>query len=416
MKGARFLLAFLKNHREEIACAIVIFLVFQSNIFHTIPNFDVFQQDSNELVIGRVKAALNEGFFVKSCCLTCDRNPLYYSQIGLQGIVLSAIAMVLPFSFPLTMKILTGLVAGTTTIAVLFFVHAVERMMKTRGLLLFITLLFAVGLFPFLSAMARSVYWVPATFLLPTIYLFHRVFRMQDGGGDAFTPSAWGIVFVLFVVRFACGYEYITTVCLWALLPILYAWWSGLIHRRRFCQYILICLVVAVLAFLATLAIWTGQMLSYFGSMDRTIYMIQYVISHYTTLIHPWLPPDLIERLTTVSAHARPLSASARKILQMYLHYKPLHILLTGLLIAVVSCGSLVRIRQALRVVPGWKAALYSLVPPISWYVIGKAHSFAHPHINFVLWDAGTLLILAGALWCCFVHLASSEKENRGKS
>jgi hypothetical protein len=138
---------------------------------------------------------------------------VYKSQFGLQLYVFNTLSKVISGN----LRFLQSVAAGLMCLVLLMFYAAIHREFSRRHALVFCLCL---AFSPWVVIFARNLYWVEATWFLPAAVslMFGKVaFESTAGASKLFV-----FLFVSFLIKFLCGYEYMTTVVLSALAPLAY--------------------------------------------------------------------------------------------------------------------------------------------------------------------------------------------------
>ena len=300
----------------------------------------------------------------------------YLSQYGLQGKISSFLYNSAGFSFE-AIQSLAAAVSAATIVA--FCVVAGRMVSPLFGIILYGSILLS----PWLLLTARNLYWVPFTWFLPAVFggLWLYSQKMISQAVCAF------MVFASVLVKCLCGYEFITSVILLsASFSAIYCATSNTLkeafgHARK---TILICLV-GVAGFVFALCmhasrrgntVWEGLVNIFEQDVKRRTYGGD---------------SEGFDQLVKESLNASPL-----EVLNKYLSAWTTDIVvgIGGNSIAILFGLAIVMIAYKLySKESSWRKDLAILVifasVPLSWFILAKAHSFVHTHINFVLYYMG---------------------------
>lgn len=328
----------------------------------------------------------------------------YQSQIGLPGYLFTGLYH-LGFTTISSLQIVSSaLFVGT----LLWFAFLLARI--TRPSFAVVFLVVAIGS-PWLTVAGRNLYWVPWTWFLPACA---AILVVTNRG-----RRRWLALLLLaaaFMVKWASGYEYLTSVTLLAAAtPVLAAVFTrraapraktvaleaGLIVLVGF-----VCFVVSIIA-LAFLA----------GAGDFG-YGMQIILQDAGKRTYGGVATDnpLI---------AESLAASPVNVVAAYLFGWTTNVLTLGsgapLALAfgprtfwflVLAAVAVVVIRALRKDSTWWRDAwivLIAMAVPISWFVAAKGHSYLHSFINFVLFyliTVGALIWVIGAALVPLVRAA----------
>lgn len=386
--------------------------------------FQSHQRDMESFVLGRIVATRQQGMFsyggltgwgnTESCprggCIGGPQyeaflqdTPLirftpYLSQTGGQAMLLGLLDQAL--SIPPTAKLdlfhgLTSLLAALAlTLIVLWF--SLEF-----GLTAGLFVLGSTVLSQWLTVFGRNLWWSIWAFYLPMLVL---AFYLR--GRTARPPwcALSSVVFPTILLKCTInGYEYITTTIVMMLMPLVY---YGLARRwglRNLLVGLLVAAAASLMAVLVSVAILSAQIAAVKGTFaDGPAYLF------YTLAKRTYADPALFP-----SEYQASLRAGVLEVLLPYLRgyffnlnnwwivpsafvtrflFKIRYLYLIGLF---CGAGLLlwqvdVRSRQD-RSRQGDLALVWttwlSILAPLSWLVIFKAHSSIHTHMNFLVWQ-----------------------------
>lgn len=134
----------------------------------------------------------------------------YTSQLGIQGILLAGVHDLLPGASTQNISLVAAsIISAITAITFAMAVPKIYRLAGTPGVVAY---WLALALSPWTLTFSYSLYWVPFTIMLPFMLMLNKGnFWHEDKGVKAFA-----IVFLAMFLKCLCGYEYITTVTLFA--------------------------------------------------------------------------------------------------------------------------------------------------------------------------------------------------------
>ncbi|MCW1434415.1 hypothetical protein OLN68_09760 [Citrobacter freundii] len=166
-----------------------------------------------------------------------DQN--YLSQFGLQGILLSFLHSG-PFNFNVTDVSLQSSLLISFLTSFTFSVPS-YKLLKLSGIYPVILYWISLALSPWALTFSYSLYWVPFTIILPFAIAFVT-------GKMMFNGKKWLmllLIFIAMVIKCLCGYEYITTVTLFACAGYIFSL-IGTNHKARIFDLFLIFLACVV--------------------------------------------------------------------------------------------------------------------------------------------------------------------------
>lgn len=303
----------------------------------------------------------------------------YVSQYGLQGHIFSFLYNKLHMPFWMLKAICSGLLA-IVLVAICFFIS--KKYNKIMGIVFYITFLLS----PWVVAFARNLYWVEFTWFLPA--LFGLILSMNLKKKKILVPCIALSIFI----KCLCGYEYISSVMLMAIAFLLidFVIAKNKEERKEIFKTILITGIACLLAF--GIALLLHSILRGNGNI------IEGIKSIYET--------DILRRTILVSdtsnfpeVYTASLQAGVIETLAKYFNWHTDIILGIGgeyfrimfvMVIAIIIYNIVKKDRNAYRDLTMF---IVFLATTISWYVLGKSHSYIHTTMNYVLWYFGFIQI-----------------------
>jgi hypothetical protein len=309
-----------------------------------------------------------------------DMQP-YESQLGLQGKLLCAL--------PKSLIMHDVIVFGKAALAVLFgliMTLICYGVAKKYNPLFGIVFYLVTLLSPWMIGFSTNLYWVEFTWFLPMLIGLFCANHLENKKVRIF--SYVGMI-VAIAVKSACGYEYISTVMLGGIVFLLVDLICVLIEHKekgkikRLFSTTFAMGVSALLGFAVVLvshaylrgagSIYHGLRSIYFNDICRRTYgnanMFQDV-------------------------YADSLNASVFRVVAHYFRFD------TSLILGVTKRAFIPLILVtflilAAGIVKKWIDKQYMVlfillgITAISWFVLGKAHSYIHTSMNYVMWYFG---------------------------
>lgn len=381
---------------------LLAFLVFQKNQFGTVDKnfFNTFQKDSEALVVGGIVADelfINkngwplgyigmkgkfrypddqldsyQAFYNKKNASNAVFSP-YLSQVGVQGIFYSALQRTFSFKSLSWLQIFPS---ASLAFLVIAFYYLHKSIYGARYAWIFsLVLVFS----PLTVSFARNLYWSPFLWLLPLFF-----------GTLAYLAASakvrWFFFFLLFLSFFAkclCGYEYITSITLLACSPFV----VGPLFNGELKPHIRPALVIFSLCIVGFVLALTLHAKMRGGTIAEGVVVIYKQDVKRRTYSNP---SDFD------STYKSSLSSSPIAVVKTYLTSLSTP-LVTGVpgktfkfLIIIAIAGLLIKKKIKHKTFfRDFMLIGYMSLIPLSWYVMAKAHSDAHYHINYVLWYLG---------------------------
>ncbi len=413
-------------------CALSTFLLFSgffSNYWQVAPPrwFHPFNRDLESHIIGRMVKSRQDGIFSDGGLTGFGSlNPIpvifsdrpfnnqyrayingikfgtyttYKSQIGGQGMLFSLLdsVILLPPKTKLKLfRMFTSLLSALAlTLIVLWFY-------LEFGLFIAISVLASTILSQWLVFFGRNLWWGLWAFYLPMVAVMY--FLINDRTHTRRHTITFGIIvfFSVFVKCLVNGYEYITTTLVMMMTPFIYYSILDRLNIRKYLNGILVAISCSSLAILLSFIILLVQIASVTGSIQNGV---DHIVSSLERRTHGD-PNDY-------PAHADSLKASTTHVVVKYLKgayfdvnnyvYTSNRIVSTKLFMVrywylivfflVMSVfvffrrTEYVSAKERQSSIALILGTWFSILAPLSWFVIFKAHSFTHTHMNFIVWQ-----------------------------
>ncbi len=301
----------------------------------------------------------------------------YKSQFGLQGLVFAKISPFLDYSL-YKLHFLSSVLLAVCLIS-LYCLYG--RILPHLSLFPYFCI-FVSTISPWTSAIARNLYWVPFTWVLPSVIAL-LIYKVKH------TFVAILLLVVLstsVLIKSLCGYEFLSFVILLSITPLVYIIFTQAEGRKRVIRLVAFIVLFELIGFVIALCIHaecrSGSILEGLKAIweldvkRRTFGEAEL----FNTVYSDSLNSSVFQVVWKYIGFGPYLFLIALSCLAMFLAYKKTH----GLLLRNIFILT----------------ALY-LLPPLSWYVLAKAHSYIHTHINFVLMDFGFVPCLLFCICIC---------------
>jgi hypothetical protein len=409
---------------------LVLFVGFRWNAWRAADQFSfaLTQQDTEALVVGRMVWSRERGLLASAGLLgfveagegivtfdTSDlwearsfdfqrqayleRRPIrsfspYFSHCGLQGLGFAAVDAVLWFTSPaFKMGFFHTLTAALVAAAYSLLVLWLRREFGVGAAFL---ALLVVAASPWLTALARNMYWSLWLFLLPALGI-GAALSTASGRSDRNRRLAFAAFLTLFV-RFLSGYEFVTITAAMGAAPLLYyaireTWTLRLLFRR-----LGVVAAAGLAALITSLAVLTLQVSFVTGSPRHMAKHVSFAIGRRTS----GEPSDFPR------TYAAALSAKTSDVLKAYvadrfdrrdgqerpaflrwLLFRRYGELIAWILLAAGWAAARTRwipAHRRFRPIALIAATLCALLGVLAWLVVFKAHSYNHLHVNPVMW------------------------------
>ena len=294
----------------------------------------------------------------------------YTSQVGLQGHVFAFLARSLPIDDPYILVRCLRLTCCFLFVVVLCGIT--WQIYKKYGGL-FAAVFLAVSMVSRWTVdFSRNLYWVEFIWFLP---MFLGLLCLNYPLKRKMIYPFFGLSVFL---KCLCGYEYISTIMLSGILFLLLEWQEDKKRRRETFACILSAGAFSLIGFIAAFSLHA----SVYGKGD----FVSGLRLMYVSLIQRRTYGNAVDFSPTI---ADSLNASVFAVLKKYLWYGTAGKFI--LLLSILACVCLVYQKRSLKKDIRSETYLYALafVSSVSWFVLAKAHSYIHTHINFVMYYMG---------------------------
>jgi hypothetical protein len=407
---------------------VLLFLNFYTNCLHSAEQnwFASFDLDSQCSIIGRIVKSRQDGIFssgglpvlgISDETASWVANnftpylenapikkfaPAYCSQIGGQGILFSVLDALIPYAPSVKLRMFRALSSLLTALAI---TAVIAWFYFQFGLAAGLTVLAFALISQWLTVFARSLWWSTWAFYLPmAMLMLYFLAAGKNRFGNYFKLG--GVVFFSILLKTIFnGYEYITTTLIMMVVPFVYysvldkvglvAFFSGL-FKIALSAGLAIAVSVSILSFqIASISgnYWDGLHTITYSLQKRTHANPGQVPSVYTESLHaPTLPVVLsylhggfcgidsgVFNLNFSETHGR-----------YYLSYACLILLFVAMTILLYLSAKRCAAHSSDRdraltalVIAAW----FSILAPLSWFIIFKSHSYIHVHLNCIVWQ-----------------------------
>ncbi len=320
--------------------------------------------------------------------LDADKQPLapgqlkpYISQVGLQGKVFRYLARHIdPGENCEGLHLLCSVFTAVVFVLIVILIYR-------RYDLLFAACFFGVfWLSPWVVNFARNLYWVEATWFIPMLIGLFCSWKIQDKKCRVISYIG---SFIAITGKCLCGYEYISTIMMgmitFLLVDLIVAVSRGDKEKCGLLSRTIAVMGLAALAgFMAAIAIHAKLR----GAGDIIKGIKDIFLQDVLRRVGGGDMNEFAER------YWPSLNASVWEVYRRYLHFSTE--IVTGVdgelfpLLCIVPLMIFWHDRQAGRLdlrLPVMYGV--SFLTTISWFILAKAHSYIHTHINYVLWYFG---------------------------
>ncbi|HCT63580.1 MAG TPA: hypothetical protein DIC19_05720 [Erysipelotrichaceae bacterium] len=425
----------MKNKLLFISIFFIIFLSFNLNIFHTYDN-DIIQQqtyttspgsfdgESQSLVIGSVLEYKLNGFmtglgrlsridykssnwyenvyFTYQFYLNIKEYKgqsfeMYYSQLGGQGVLFRVLEKVFTV---LNLDAATKYMyfqQFSSTLYILLLSTIIYIIMREFGKLAGVFGLASILLSHWVILISQNLYWVVWTWFLPMIVSMVYVHKYFNKSSKKHFRIYLLILFISVAFRALCGYEFISSILVSAVIPYLYALIKTKTNLRKSIGDLLKISITAISAFITVI---TAHLIyiaftwkSFKGAYDFLLFVI--LKRTHGNLVDSFsddypifgqsLDVPLLEVLNTQFNTSLLIYQwdNTTFILRFYHLFFIILIAFFFIIYLVVKDMKLNRGYKNLAISVG---LIISFLSPITWFVLAKGHTAAHPHLIPILW------------------------------
>ncbi|KPJ92280.1 MAG: hypothetical protein AMJ55_10005 [Gammaproteobacteria bacterium SG8_15] len=393
---------------------LAMFLSFNFNIFQAVNSdkFDNYQYNSESLVIGRLVKSRKDGVFSSEGRmgrymgfegdhhlnqtklfvgdLTGGDYEEYDSQVGIQGILLSQLDVVLEkigFKPIARLAIYHGIVSLlfalvlSTIIVILYFDIGVEA-----SYFLLLTIVYS----KWQVYIGNNLYWMMFAMFLPMVVVM-IAYKMEEMGFNV--KTLWVSLLVMFFVflKGAMGYEFISTVLVSMLVPLVYFSVKNSWTMRKLLSRCVVIGLFGLLGFAVAFLLHIYQLTLATDSAEQALSVIQGRITANTYYEHELqanLPSFELEKVYIFFEVIKEYFLRGGGSYRLKIPY--LVWVLVFLYITIKVYRDKYELSELKKSNPTVNALIiatwFSILAPLSWFILAMNHSHIHTNINIVLW------------------------------
>ena len=381
--------------------------------------FDKFQEDSEYLVYAKIAVNKrnidNKGYGlsnveriegqVRPSQWSLFNNPEveikpYLSQVGLQGYIFSFLYNNLSFSTEILYIINCTLMAIVVMAICILLGKKYNKLMSIVFYIVFL-------LSPWICAFARNLYWVEFTWFLPMLIGLYCAINLNNRRKRVL---CYILTYVFILIKCLCGYEYISTIMLGSV------------------QFLLADLAINLMANKPKQVKQTFLTIFFIGILSMAGFMTAICIhavlkgdGDIAIGIKNIYEQDVLRRTFGGSmndfgyGYLDSFNASIYETLRIYFHFDTE--IITGLsgnlfpLLCIIPIFLFIseykKEKNNIELI-----VIYSVcfITSVSWFVLAKAHSYIHTHMNYVLWYFGYIQVCIYVI-CQKIYTVISNKE-----
>lgn len=444
---------FEKREVRNIFICFLLSLSFQMNLFRAVSfdRFSSFQADSQALVVGRLVYSDEKGAYSRSGLLGLsspvaknvdiynyqyraftEKLPIsdfepYNSQPGIQGLIYYLLLHLSPFHGWGAILFLQCIVSLFTAIILTYWIDWLYR--EWGESVAWCNVLFIIT-GSYIVLFARNLYWVLGAFYIPFIVSL-KWLEKDSRVSNRSLFHLFRAFFLAFLVKgLLTGFEYVSTICLMTLLPFLYYGIRDQWEGRKFLRRIIAASAGIGAGVIATAIVLIVQLIPEKDSLKEAVNYLWYSlgkrsyaeVSSFTfdEYVETSIRSDLWKVLQTY--FEKPVWDISHLItiewIKPYVSWTVFDFVVLFVFISIVSVSYVVFHRNfTLKMKAMGITLCFSIIPPLSWFVLFKGHSFVHTPMNAIVWSMPFLLW--GIAWVAIciksVFLPENEKCDDGK-
>ena len=384
--------------------------------------FRTHQTDSEAIVVARMIPASDDGFFAVGGFLRIldgdfntnapkifeyyveDSRPLpsarfepYTGQVGLHGHVFAAAELIMRAAGLESRQrflLLRGAVATATAATLAYIVLLIRFEFGLAGAFAALaTLLFS----PWLTSMAKNIYWIPFTWFVPMVVAWRGYIPSSPPVGKKLLSLAVSIGAAV-AFKCLCGFEYITSIGGAAASVAAYGLIKGGADWKRIFTHAAILLGAMACGVISALLVQISILGMYLGSFKAG--MVDFIQRLH---VHTSIGERLQQHRSVSEEYLNALHTSHLETLLTYIQGPPIFSagsyfgfnalsFLTPPTIFIITIGSILLTRyrgdpsRQREVLALLALATGGLVSSMSWFLFAHGHSYIHTHINYILW------------------------------
>lgn len=368
--------------------------------------FNSFQKDSESLVLGKIindKYSISntnyglgfayidenrtygpntlDSYVILKDNIEAKKFNVYQSQVGLQGFIYSFIFNNLNINKIKALTLATSIAMAITIFLLSYLLWIIIG--KEFAIIFYLSMILS----PWIVSFSSNLYWVSFTWFLPAIFSF-LVFVDIDNK----RKYIWLFCFMLSIfIKSLCGYEYLSTIVLFALSVFFIAPFleNTSISKNKLLKYIVIIFGLSIFGFL--LAIGIHSLLRGEGDLLlglKNIYeqdVLRRTFGGDATKFNP--------------VYSDSFNASFLNVIFKYIFMWQTDLVkgilgITFIALIIINIIMLLKFKKSNSKNLNIAMFIIFLLPALSWYFLGKSHSYIHTHMNFVLWYFGFVAVL----------------------
>ena len=439
-----------------VVSTLLLFSGFYTNLWRVAEQdwFDSHQKDTESHIMGRMVKSYQDGIFSAGGLngwgtakitdtewipptertpqytaylhkLSFEKFSTYNSQPGGQGMIFSLLDRLIPFSPQIKLQIFYVLTALLSAVALTFII---DWFYEEFGLLSALFVLGSAVLSQWLTVFGKNLWWSTWAFYLPMIVVLSFLKRNRVAENRQFIRFGILIFIAVSIKCFINGYEYITTTLIMMMTPCIYYAILDKWSKQQCFKWSFAAVLgsgIAIFLSFIMLCVQIGAVKG--GFMDG----VEHVIWSFGK--RTYASPEDYPPVYAASLDAGPLGvvitymkgvffdfnnylSQANAFVTNYL-FKIRYYYLIVLFIAIsvplfLHSKKMVAERQRKHIALIW-TTWFSILAPLSWFVIFKAHSYIHTHMSFLLWQMPFTFFGFAVLGAAIIAWVKVETESK---
>ena len=409
---------------------LLLFFGFFSNLWHVAEQqwFDTHQRDTESLIIGRMVKSRQDGIFsvggLTGAGITSsiqqdwissnqidnqyaaylnggsfDKFSPYMSQPGGQGIIFSLFDKLIPLSPQIKLwsfYVLTALLSAIALTAIIGWFY------EEFGGWVAIFVIGSAVLSQWLTVFGKNLWWSLWAFYLPMIVVMYFFKRNRIRPNRQYLWFGTLIFISISIKCFINGYEYITTTLVMMVTPCIYYAVRDKWNRHHYLKWTFAAVCGSGIAIFFSLIMLCSQIgAAKEGFMDgvahvswsfgkRTYGNVEDFPPVYAASLEAGTFGVVITYMNGIFFDLNNYLSATNTFVSNFLlkiRYYYLIVLFIATSVLLFFCSKkMIAERRQQDIALIW-TAWFSMLAPLSWYVIFKAHSYIHTHMSFLLWQ-----------------------------
>lgn len=306
------------------------------------------------------------------------------SHPGFQGILFSILDRSSPFTPAVNLRLFRMFTAG---LFAMILAGIIIWFRQELGWLAALFVLFSILASQWMTLFGRNLFFVSGFFYLPMLVLLLRL-KSEKSGTPITNRQLFWLTFSLILLKCLFnGYDFILPTLGMAASPIMFYGAAGGWGRVKFVKRFLTVVTAALMAILVSLAVLSFQISYTAGGLAHGFNSILETIDRRTISSDASLP----------SIYETAARASYWSILKIYLSESyfdrlpvPYFVIILAFTVVTILYWISIKTRGVFTQGDGGVAlsavTWFSLLSPLSWYIIFKSVAYFHTHMNYLPW------------------------------